>query len=148
MVAGSRDSQRARLSRIPVRHLGGAVKLEDAARDAGDGAACFKWHAAVPAGREIERNDRVRRRESFHYIAVGFGDASNVGGMASRKFAGQCAGVEQRGKFFDLDGHKIGGIFGEIGVCGEHHGDWLADVTHALCGENRLAVRIEALRCA
>src|SRR6202020_1344201 len=34
---------------VPMRHLGGAVHFENAARDAGDGAARLQRHAAVTA---------------------------------------------------------------------------------------------------
>ena len=64
--------------------------------------------------------------------------------MAGIEGAGRRIGVHQRGQSFGLDAHEIGGILGSVGIGGEDDGDRLADITHAIRGEDRLAIGIEA----
>ena len=63
--------------------------------------------------------------------------------MASIEFAGRRGGGKESGQFVDVDGHDVSGIFGPIGIRGEHDRDGLADIAHAVFGEDRLAIGIE-----
>ena len=129
---------------VPMRHLGGAVQFENAARDAGDGAARLHRHAAVAADLQIERDDGVSARECRLHVAKALADQGGFGRMAGIEGAGRRVGFHQRGQRLCLDGHEIGSIFGDIRIGREDDGDGLADVTHAIGGQDRLAIGIEA----
>ena len=129
---------------VPMRHLGGAVQLENAARDAGDGAARLQRHAAVAADFQIERDDGVGAGERHLHVAKALANQGDLGRMAGIEGAGRRVGVHQRGQRLCLDCHQIGGILGSVGIGGEDDGDGLADIAHAIGGEDRLAIRIEA----
>ena len=129
---------------IPMGHFRCAVKLEDAAHLSRDRASGFQRHAAVAANREIERDDGVRRGKSLRDVAVAFVHARHFGRMAGVELARRCVRTKHDRQFVDVDGHEVSGIFGSIGVRGEHHRDRLADITHAVFGEDRLAIGIES----
>ena len=65
--------------------------------------------------------------------------------MAGVEGAGRRIGVHQRGQRLCLDIHEIGGILGSVRVGRKDDGDGLADIAHAIGGQDRLAIRIEAL---
>ena len=44
--------------------------------------------------------------------------------------------------------HRIGGVFGDIGVIGEDGGDGLADIAHAVTRQHRLAIGLQLLDLA
>ena len=73
MHGGGRQSEHARQAvAIPMRHFGGAEKLEHVARRvvARDGAARLQRHAAVAADLEFERDDLMRRGKGRRDVAV------------------------------------------------------------------------------
>ena len=72
---------RASSSRFAVRHLGGAVQLEDVARRivAADRAAGFHRHAGMAADREVECDDRMRLAESGLDVAVALAGEAGLG---------------------------------------------------------------------
>ena len=131
---------------IPVRHLGGAIKLQHVAGGvvARDGAARLQRHAGMPPDGKIEFDDdsgvAKRRRE----IAIGLFHDRRLGRTAVLEFPRRCAGVEDDRQFFDRDGDEIGRVLRHVGVDRKHRRDRLADIAHALPGQNRLAIGRQA----
>ena len=68
--------------------------------------------------------------------------ATSVEWPASKAPGGASASISS-GSDFCLDCHQIGGILRDIWIGGEDDGDRLADITHAIGGEDRLAIGIE-----
>ncbi len=135
---------------IAMRHLGGAVQFEDAARGvvAADGAARLQRHAGMPADGKLELDDVGGVAEYRIDVAIALADHRRFAAMAGREF-GRCGvRVEQRRQFFDLDRDQIGRVLGDIMIGGKDRGDRIADIAHAVFGENRLAVRIERRNAA
>ena len=132
---------------IPVRDLGGAVKLEHVAGGvvARDRTAGFKRNAGMAPDHEIEFDHGMRLAEGCCDIAVGLFHDRRLGRAAVFEFPGRGDGIEDDRQFLDGDGDEIGGVLRHIGVGGEHSGDRLADIAHALSGQNGLAVRRQAL---
>ena len=133
-----------------MRHLGGAVQFEDVARGvvAADGAARLQRHAAVAADREIELDHCIGAREHGVDVAVALAHDGRLGVAAGRELAGLRIGGEQHRQFGDLDVDEVGGILRDVGIGGEHRGDRLADIAHAIAREHRLAVRLQLLDAA
>ena len=132
---------------VAVRHLGRAVQLQHVARGvvAGQRAARLQRHAAVPADRQVERDDRVGRGERRVDVAVSGAQHQRLGRQARRKAAGRRRGVEHRRQLLGLDRDEIGGILGEIGVGREHRRDRLADIAQPLPRQQRLAIGAQRL---
>ena len=128
-----------------VRHLGGAVQLEDVARHiiAAECAAGLQRHAGMAADHELELDSDGRAAKNRVDVAVALADDRHLGVAAGRELAGRVLGSEQDGQLLDLDGDEIGGVLRHIGIAREHRGDGLADVTHHVGGQHRLAVGIE-----
>jgi len=64
--------------------------------------------------------------------------------MAGIEGAGRRVGFHQSGQRLCLDGHEIASILGSVRIGREDDSDRLAHITHAVGGEDRLAIRIEA----
>ena len=135
---------------VAVRHLGGAVQFEDIARGvvAADGAARLQRHAAVAADGEIELDHGLGAREHGVDVAIALAHDGRLGVAAGRELAGLRIGGEQHRQFGDVDGDEVGGVLRDIGIDGEHCGDGLADIAHAIGREHRLAVRLQPLDAA
>ncbi len=88
---------------IAVRHLGRAIQFQHIARGvvAGERAARLDRHGAVPADRQIERDDRMRSGKSGVDIAVIGPQHDRLGRKPGREAAGRRRGVEQRRQFVD-----------------------------------------------
>ena len=86
----------------------------------------------MPADREIELDDRVRAREGGVDVAIALADERGLAVEPGRELAGRRGRIEQHRQRLDLDLHQLGRILGEIGVVGEHRGDRLADIAHAV----------------
>ena len=73
---------------IAVRHLGGAVQFENAARGvvAADGAARLERHAGMPADGKLELDDVGGVAERRLDVAVALADQRRLAGMSGRKF--------------------------------------------------------------
>ena len=108
-------------------------------------AARLQRHAGVAARGQVQFNDRVRGREHCVDVAVALREEGGFGVAAGRELAGLGASIEQRRQFLDLDRDQFGRILGNIRVFREHRGDRLADITHLVRGQHRLAVRRELL---
>ncbi len=93
---------------------------------------------------QIERDDGVGACECRVHVAKALADQGGLGRMAGVEGTGRRIGVHQRGQGLDRDGHKIGGILGNVGIGGEDDGDRLADIAHTIGGEDRLAIGVEA----
>ena len=65
--------------------------------------------------------------------------------MALVERADGAASVEHRRRLRDVEVDEIGGILGDIGVGGEHRGNGIANIAHAVRGEDGLAIGGEAL---
>ena len=118
---------------VDVRDLGGAVQLEQAGRGivAGDRAAGLQRHAAVPADRERQLDDRMRRerRPLRDRRTPSRRSRPRCARPAGTRRAG-AVGIEAGLQLVDLGEHQLGGILGEVGIVGEHHRDRLADIAH------------------
>ena len=130
-----------------MRHLGRAVKLEHIARgvEAGEGAARLQRRAAVPADRQVERDDRMRCGEGGINLAIAGAHHQRLGREAGGKGAWRCLGVEQWRQFVGLDRDQIGCVLGEVRVGREHRGDRLTDIAQAVLREQRLPVGPQSL---
>jgi hypothetical protein len=53
------------------------------------------------------------------------------------------AGFEGYRQFFVLHLYELGGVFGEVGVLGQHHGDGLAHVAHPVARQDGLQKGVE-----
>src|SRR5438270_8833647 len=71
-----------------MRHLGGAVQLEDIADGvvARDGAARFQWHAGMAADLELELDDLAGGPKAGVDISVGLQDDGGLGQEARLEF--------------------------------------------------------------
>ncbi len=98
----------------------------------------------MAADGEVERDGGVRTVERRVDIAKAFAQRRDFGRKVVFELAWLAGGIEQDRQIGDLDGHQIGGVLGKIRVSGEHHRDRLADIAHAIRGEDRLAIGIEA----
>ena len=132
---------------IPVRHLGGAIKLEHIAGGvvARDGAARLQRHAGMPSDGKIEFNDDSGVAKRRRDIAIGLFHHRRLGRTAVLEFPRRRAGVEDHRQFFDRDCDEIGRVLRHVGVDRKHRRDRLADIAHALPGQNRLAIGRQAL---
>ena len=65
--------------------------------------------------------------------------------MPGGEFAGRCIGGEQFRQCFDLDRDRVGCVFRRIRVGCKNDRDRLADIAHAVPGENRLPIGLEPL---
>ena len=130
---------------IPMRHLGGAVKLEDIARCviSGDGAAGFDRDAGMAPGRQRRGDHGVSGAKSRVDIAVALANDRRLGRATGLELTGVICGVQNDRQFFDVQHHKFGRIFGEIRVFRENGGHRLADVTHLAGGKQPLTVGLE-----
>ena len=93
---------------------------------------------------QIERDDGVGAGECRLNVAKALADQGDFGRMAGIEGAGRRVGLHQRGQSLDLDCHEIGGIFRDIRIGGEDDGDGFADIAHAIRGQDRLTIGIEA----
>ena len=132
---------------IPVRDLGGAVKLQHVVGGvvAGDRAAGLERNAGMAPDREIELDHGMRLAKRRGDIAVGLFHDRRLGRAAVLEFPGRGSGIEDDRQFLDLDGNEIGCILRQIGIGREHRRDRLADIAHALPGQDRLAIGRQAL---
>ena len=130
---------------VAVRHLGGAVQLENVARGvvAADCAAGLQRHAGMAADRELELDDQRRGAKRRIDVAVALADDRHLGVASGGELAGRGLGGEQDRQLLDLDGDEIGGVLRHIGILREHGGDRLADVTHPVGRQHRLAEGVE-----
>ena len=144
--AGRRTPQHSRnLIAVPVRHLGGAVHFQPIGRRivATDSAAGFQRHAGVAADVERQADDGVRVAERGIDVAIFLADDRALARQPVGEFTGRCVGVQQRRKLLDLDYDMLGGVFGQIRIVGEYHGDGIADIAHPVASENGLAIQRE-----
>ena len=117
---------------ITVRHFGGAVHFENAARRivTANGAARLQRYTGMPADRDFDF-DHMRGRAKYHIdVAIALADDRRLARMAGRILDGRRLRVEQRRQFLDLDCNQIGGILGGVGVLGEDGRNGVADITH------------------
>jgi hypothetical protein len=130
-----------------MRHLGGTVHLEDVAGGivAPDGTAVLDRHPGMPADVEGQLDHGMRAAESIFHIAIVLFDGRGVGRSAGLELAGRRVGREQRRQLLDLDHDEVGRVLGEVGVGGEHGGDRLAHVAHAIPRQDRLPIGDEPL---
>ena len=144
--SGAAEHARERIA-IPMRHLGGAVKVKHIARRivARYCATRLKRHARVPPDFEFKRNDRMRRGKGRRHVAVTLADHGGFGGMAGGKFDRRRIGGHHFRQVIDFDPNQIGGVFGDIGIGREHDRDRLADIAHAIASEDRLAIGLKTL---
>ena len=130
---------------VPVRHLRGAVQLQNIARRviAAERAPAFQRHAGMPPAGQLELDDMRRRFEHRIDVAVALIQNRGFGVAAKGKLGGVVARIELRRQRLDLDRNKIGGILGNIRILGEHRCNRLAYITHLVDRQYRLAIRGE-----
>ena len=115
---------------VAMRHLGRAIQLQHVARgvEAGQRAARLQRRAAVPADRQVERDDGMSRGESGIDLAIAGAHHQRLGRQPGGKPARRRLGIEHRHQFLGLDDNEIGRVLGEVGVGREHRRDRLADI--------------------
>ena len=133
---------------VPPRHLGGAVHFQNIAAFVvtGDGATRFHRHAGMAAGRQRERNDRVRRLERRLDVAITFADHARLCGVRAVEWAGCAGGIEHRRERLDIQFDQVCGVLGDILIGREHHDDWLADIAHIILCQHGLAIGFKLLQ--
>jgi hypothetical protein len=119
-----------------VRHLGGAVKLENIGRAivSCERTARLQRDARMAPDREIELYDCVSRAEAGRDVAIAFADDLRFG--ADRVLRGH-----HRWQIFDLDDDQFGGVLRQIRVFREHRRDRLPDIAHQVGRQHRLQIR-------
>ncbi len=130
---------------IAVRHLGGAVQFENVAGRviATDCATGLERHAGMAADRKLELDHQRRGAQHRVDIAVALANDRHLGVASGGELAGLGLGGEQDRQLLDRHGDEIGGVLRHIGVVREHGGDRLADVTHLVGRQHRLAEGVE-----
>ncbi len=130
---------------IAVRHLGGAVQLEDRARGvvAADGAAGLQRNAGMAADRQFKLHHHGCGADRGVDVAVALPDDRHLGVAAGRELARLGFGGKQRRQLLDLHGDEIGCILGDVEIVGEHRSHRFPDIAHAVGRQHRLAVGFE-----
>jgi len=97
----------------------------------------------MPADGELDFDHVGRVAEHRVDIAITLADDRRFAGMARRKL-GRAACASSSGGSSSISAvDQIGGVLGDIGIDGEHCGDRIADIAHAVCRQHRLAIGIE-----
>ena len=130
-----------------MRHLGGAMQLEDIADGvvARDRAARFQRHAGMATDLELKRDDLMGSPKGGFDIAVGLADDRGLGQEARLEFPRRMIRGQDHRQILDLEGDQIRRIFRQIGALGEHGRDRLADITDMVARQDRLAIRRKLL---
>ena len=130
---------------IAVRHLGGTVHFQNAARGVitADGAARLQRHAGMPANGEFKLDHMLGGAEHGIDVAVALADDCCFAGVTRRVLKRRRLGIKHRWQFLDFDLDKVGGVLGDIRVGGKHGGDRVTDITHLASRQDRLTVWIE-----
>jgi hypothetical protein len=76
----------------------------------------------------FEVDDAMSLSEPSLNVSESFVDDGDLGRMVRLEFAGSLVGGQYWGELFDSDANKLGSVFREIRVFGEHHRDRLAYV--------------------
>ena len=115
---GSAEHAREQVA-VAVRHLGGAVQLENVAWRRRSG----RCRRALPAarrngGRSASSSATTvgRRAQRRVDVAVALADDRRLGVAAGRELARLGLGGEQHGQLLDLDADEVGGVLGGIGI--------------------------------
>ncbi len=132
---------------VAVRHLRGAVQFDDVARRimARQGAARFERHAAMPADRQVEPDNRVRCGECGIDLPIFGAHDQRLCRNSGREAARRRPGVEQWRQLLGLDHDQIGGVLGEVRIGREHGSDRLADIAQPVLRQQRLTIRAQRL---
>ncbi len=130
---------------IAVRHLGGAVQLQNTPRGVvvTDRAARLQRHAGMPADGEFKLDHMRRGAEHGIDVAVTLPDDGRLAEISGRKLKQRRLRIQYRRQFLDFDFDQIGGVLGDVGVGRKYGGDRVADIAHLAICQDRLAVRIE-----
>ena len=133
------------LGAVPMRHLGGAMKLEHVLGRVvtRNGAAGLDRDGGMPPDRERRLDHGVSGAEGGVDIAVTLAHDGRLGRAAGFELAGRRVGVQERRQFLDVEHDELGRILGEIGIVGEHRRDRLADIAHRAGREQPLPVRFQ-----
>ena len=133
------------LGAVPMRHLGGAMKLEHVVGRvvARNGAAGLDRDGRMPPDRERRLDHGVSGAEGGIDIAVTLAHDGRLGRAAGFELAGLRVGAKERRQFLDVEHDELGRILGEIGIVGEHRRDRLADVAHCAGREQPLPVGLQ-----
>ncbi len=148
MDGGRRAAEHARERvAVPVRHLGGAVHFEHVARRVVAG----RWRRASPEARRCGGRppDRVSttacaRGERRVDVAKAFAHARDFGRVAWRRMSpGGASAASSAGNSSTSTVTRSAASSARYGSVANTDGDRLADIAHALPGEDRLAVGLE-----
>jgi len=131
-----------------VRHLGGAVQLQDIPIGivARDGATGLERDTRMPADGEIELDHRMGGPEGVLHVAVALLDDHRLGCEPRREFAGRRVGRHQRRQLVERDRNLLGRILRLIGIFGEHRRDRLAHIANPIVRQDRLPIGARASR--
>ena len=118
---------------MKLQHVAAGVVARDC-------TAGFEWNAGMAPDREIELHHRMRVAACGCEVAVRLLQDRRLGRTAVFELARAVARVEDDRQLLDLDFDQIGRVFRKICVGREYGCDRLADVAHALPGQNGLAI--------
>ena len=108
---------------VAMRHLGGAVQLQNIARGvvARDRAARFQRHAGMAADGKIKLDDGMRGAKRRVNVAIGLLDDHRLGREPAVEFAERRIDRHHRRQFFEIEPHLVGRVLGPIGIIRKHH---------------------------
>ena len=130
-----------------MRHLGRAMQLQNIAWliVAGDGAACFKRHAAVAPDGKLKRDDGMGVAEGGIDVAICFSQDSRFRRQLPRVGAGWRCGEHRCLEGLDRKLNQLGCVFGDVCVFREYCSDRLTDIAHDVLCQDQLAVWFQLL---
>ncbi len=97
----------------------------------------------MAADRKIELDHGMGRGEGGVDVAEAVTHDEGRGVAIVVERGGRVARAEERGQRCDLDLDEVGRVLGDIGVLGEHRGDGIADIAHAVGRQHRLAIGLD-----
>ncbi len=97
----------------------------------------------MAADRKVELDHRVGRGERGVDVAVAVVHDEGRGVAGIVEFAGRIARRQKRRQRCDLDLDEVRRVLGDIRVLGEHGGDGVADIAHAVDRQHRLAIGLD-----
>ena len=97
----------------------------------------------MASDRQFNLDDHGRGAQNSVDVAITLPDDGDLGIAAGREFPGLGVGRKQDGQFLDVDRDEIRRVLCHIGIIGEDGGDRLADVSHLLGRQHRLAIGFE-----
>ncbi len=130
---------------VPVRYLGGAVHLQNVVGFVvtRNGATRLHRHAAVPADREIKRDDRFGHAKGCIDVAGFFLDHRCFGIVMLVERSRLPRRIENDRQRRDVDLDQISRVLGNVWIGGENRRHRLADITYVTLRQRGLPIGLE-----